>query len=132
MRLAIGSEMLDTRRLRWAFLFKSSNCGGWQGNRSLIGSAQLTHSVNGEPKSCPAFRILPTLASRPTYHSQILEQLVVEGYIVEPEAIAALSPYWTHHVNRFGSYQLDLERHPPTINYDAAVVSANLIPLTES
>jgi hypothetical protein len=64
--------------------------------------------------------------------SQILEQLVVEGYTVEPEAVAALSPYWTHHVNRFGSYQLDLERHSPTINYDAAVVSANLIPLTES
>jgi Tn3 transposase DDE domain len=64
--------------------------------------------------------------------SQILEQLVQEGYPVEPEAVAALSPYWTHHVNRFGAYQLDLKRQPPPINYGATVVSANLLTLLES
>jgi TnpA family transposase len=63
--------------------------------------------------------------------SQILEQLVNEGYTIEPEAVAALSPYWTHHVNRFGAYQLDLTRQPPTIDYDATVVSANLLTLTK-
>jgi TnpA family transposase len=63
--------------------------------------------------------------------SRILEQLVGEGYTVEPEAVAALSPYWTHHVNRFGSYQLNLERQPPTLNYEATVVSANLFTVGE-
>lgn len=63
--------------------------------------------------------------------SQILEQLVAEGYTVEPEAIAALSPYWTHHVNRFGAYQLDLKRQPPMINYEAPVVSAHVLTLIE-
>jgi TnpA family transposase len=64
--------------------------------------------------------------------SGILEGLIGEGYTVEPEAVAALSPYWTHHVNRFGSYQLDLERQLPAINYEAAVVSANLFTVMES
>jgi Domain of unknown function (DUF4158) len=53
------------------------------------------------------------------------------GYTVEPEAVAALSPYWTHHVNRFGAYQLDLKRQPPMINYEAPVVSAHVLTLME-
>lgn len=58
--------------------------------------------------------------------SRILRQLIQEGYSVEPEAVAALSPYWTHHVNRFGSYQLDLERCPCEVDYGIAVVSPDL------
>ena len=52
----------------------------------------------------------------------------MEGYTIEPEAIAALSPYWTQHVNRFGIYDLDLERHPPTIDYQAPITSPTLFP----
>jgi len=46
-----------------------------------------------------------------------------EGHIVNEDAVAALSPYLTHHINRFGRYSLDLERHPPAINYETPVVS---------
>ncbi len=60
--------------------------------------------------------------------SQALQQLVMEGYTIESEAIAALSPYWTQHVNRFGIYDLDLERHPPTIDYQAPITSPTLFP----
>ena len=58
--------------------------------------------------------------------SRVLQQLVLEGYVIEPAAIADLSPYWTHHVNRFGTYLMDLKRHPPAIDYQAPVISATL------
>ena len=54
--------------------------------------------------------------------SRILNELQQEGYPVEPEAISALSPYWTQHVNRFGVYDLNLDRQPPQIDYDELIV----------
>jgi TnpA family transposase len=54
--------------------------------------------------------------------SRILNELRQEGYPLEPEAIAALSPYWTQHVNRFGLYDLNLNRRPPPIDYNLPVV----------
>lgn len=50
--------------------------------------------------------------------SQILHTLQQTGEPVVPDAIAALSPYLTEHVNRWGSYTLDLEQTPPALNYD--------------
>lgn len=55
--------------------------------------------------------------------SRILNELIQEGYTVDEEAITALSPYLTQHVNRFGRYSLDLNRCPPPIDYDAPIVS---------
>jgi TnpA family transposase len=54
--------------------------------------------------------------------SRILNELRQEGVPLDAEAIAALSPYWTQHVNRFGLYALDLNRCPPPIDYDAPIV----------
>jgi hypothetical protein len=39
--------------------------------------------------------------------SRILNELRQEGYPLDADAVAALSPYWTQHVNRFGVYDLD-------------------------
>ena len=52
----------------------------------------------------------------------------MEGYTIEPGTIAALSPYWTQHVNRFGVYTLNMERRPPTIDYQVLITSAMLFP----
>jgi hypothetical protein len=54
--------------------------------------------------------------------SRILHELRQKGYPLEPEVVAALSPYWTQHVNRFGRYDLNLNRCPPPIDYDLPVV----------
>ena len=54
--------------------------------------------------------------------SRILNELRQEGYLVEVEAVVALSPCWTQHVNRFGLYDLNLNRCLPPIDYDAPVV----------
>lgn len=48
--------------------------------------------------------------------SQILNQLMQEGYAFSHEAVAALSPYLTEHINRLGRYHLDLDRHPPALD----------------
>ena len=50
----------------------------------------------------------------------------MEGYTIETEPIAALSPYWTQHINCFGVYELNLERRPPMIDYQVPITSATL------
>ena len=47
---------------------------------------------------------------------------MVVCYPLEAEAISTLSPYWTQHVNRFGIYDLDLNRHPKPLDYDSPVI----------
>jgi TnpA family transposase len=54
--------------------------------------------------------------------SRILNELKQEGYPLDADAVATLSPYWTQHVNRFGSYDLNLDRCPPPIDYDLIVI----------
>ena len=42
----------------------------------------------------------------------------LEGREFDEQAVAALSPYIWHHINRFGHYQFDLTQHSPPIEYD--------------
>ena len=54
--------------------------------------------------------------------SRILQELNTEGYPLEAEAISTLSPYWTQHVNRFGLYDLDLNRRPNPLDYESPII----------
>lgn len=56
--------------------------------------------------------------------SRILNELIQEGHAVDIEIMGALSPYITKHINRFGRYSLDLNRQPPTVNYNWPVLTA--------
>jgi hypothetical protein len=47
--------------------------------------------------------------------------IALEGREFDEQAVAALSPYIRHHINRFGHYQLDLTRHSPPIEYDLPI-----------
>ena len=49
--------------------------------------------------------------------TQGLHTLQQGGQPLDPEALVALIPYGTAHVNRFGRYELDLTRQPPPVNY---------------
>ena len=40
----------------------------------------------------------------------VLRKLREEGITITPEVLAALSPYRTAHINRFGEYTLDFDR----------------------
>ncbi len=44
--------------------------------------------------------------------SRVLGQLKAEGYAVRREDIAAMSPYLTQHIKRFGDYFIDLSEPP--------------------
>jgi len=39
-------------------------------------------------------------------------------YPLEAGEVAALSPYVTQHLNRFGRYDLDMEKRSPQLVYD--------------
>lgn len=50
--------------------------------------------------------------------SRVLHDLQREGYPLEPALVAALSPYLTLHIHRFGRYDLDLDKRPPELVYN--------------
>jgi len=50
--------------------------------------------------------------------TRALKELEAEGMTLTPELLAALSPYRTHHINRFGMYELH-DREPAPVNYGA-------------
>jgi TnpA family transposase len=54
--------------------------------------------------------------------SQIIEQLIAEGYEIGPEDIARLSPYWTEHLKRFGLFVVNLDNQPEAIEPERLVV----------
>jgi TnpA family transposase len=53
--------------------------------------------------------------------TQILRDLASEGYTLSREAVAALSPYLTRHIKRFGDYVLDLSVRPDPLDEEMAV-----------
>jgi len=55
--------------------------------------------------------------------SNIMNDLVREGYKITPEIAGGMSPYRNGHINRFGSYHCDETRQCPIINYDLKVIS---------
>ena len=48
--------------------------------------------------------------------TQALKELEAEGIVLTPELLAALSPYRTHHINRFGMYEVH-DREPAPVDY---------------
>jgi len=53
--------------------------------------------------------------------SRALYTLRAEGAQIEPETVAALSPYIRSHITRFGQYTLDLTRTPAPIEYELLI-----------
>ena len=42
--------------------------------------------------------------------TRALNQLSAEGYVIDPSLLKKLAPYRTQHINRFGSYTLNLNK----------------------
>lgn len=53
--------------------------------------------------------------------SRTLHALRQQHYPLDPILIAALSPYPTLHINRFGRYDQDPTRRPPELNYNLLI-----------
>jgi hypothetical protein len=61
--------------------------------------------------------------------------LAQEGYILTKDELAALSPYQTQHVKRFGNYELDLQTVPQSITDDLLfdiIIPDNPLPLLDT
>ena len=61
--------------------------------------------------------------------SKDLRTLIKHGYYVDPVCVAALSPYATKDLERFGKYTLNLAQVPDPVDYHTPVVSQ--VPLEE-
>ncbi|MDJ0594534.1 MAG: Tn3 family transposase [Pleurocapsa sp. MO_226.B13] len=48
--------------------------------------------------------------------TEVLQQLQREGYLLEREDVAGLSPYLTRHIKRFGDYVIDMESIPRALD----------------
>ena len=59
--------------------------------------------------------------------TRALHTLNGQGMHIEPEAVAALSPYIRSHINRFGLYSFDLSRQPLAIDYELPIFSNGAI-----
>jgi Tn3 transposase DDE domain len=55
--------------------------------------------------------------------SRVLCELIAEGYPVKREDVAALSPYLTRHIKRFGDYFIDLSAPPQPLSESALSLS---------
>jgi len=55
--------------------------------------------------------------------TKALNKLKREGVHLSAEVRCRLSPYLASHVNRFGVYHLELDRHPPAIDYKLPILS---------
>ena len=49
--------------------------------------------------------------------TRALKEIEAEGVALTPELLAALSPYRTHHINRFGVYEVR-DREPAPVDYE--------------
>jgi hypothetical protein len=58
--------------------------------------------------------------------SRVLQALQAEGHSIDPDAVAALSPYITEHIDRFGRYSLDVDQQPPPL--DESIFSTAWLP----
>ena len=56
--------------------------------------------------------------------TEVLRDLLKSGYLITREDVAALSPYMTCHIKRFGDYLIDMETVPNLLDDDKLLVLA--------
>lgn len=106
---------IDLRRKIQAATNKSeafNKCAQWV---SCGGSGVIAENVRDEQRKViksnhlvANLRIFPTLVTM----TRGLQQMWEDGYDIDGEALATLSPYQTEHIHRFGMYTLHLNRIP--------------------
>ena len=55
--------------------------------------------------------------------SRIIKALIRSGWKITPEDVAALSPYVTSHVKRFGDYLIDVDLLPEPYEIELALAA---------
>lgn len=57
--------------------------------------------------------------------TQIIQELNDEGHFISKDILSSLSPYITHHINRYGKYKLNLERKPEEFKYELNIKTSH-------
>jgi len=52
------------------------------------------------------------------YQTKAINKLRQQGVEIPSEVLSGISPYWTEHINRFGIFELDMQKSIPEIEYD--------------
>ena len=50
--------------------------------------------------------------------TNVISQMIADGYIVTPEMLNALSPYHTGHLNRFGLFPMTANREKLRVQFN--------------
>ena len=80
----------------------------WSANIQRSGHARLWSSVGAKiDANASPFSGVGLTSDPICLH---IQELVAEGYPVDEQTIRLLGPYRTEHVNRFGSYTLNMDR----------------------
>lgn len=66
--------------------------------------------------------------------TRALDSLAADGHgtAITPEALAGTSPYLNEHLNRFGSYELDLSKPPAPLPFDLPVYARPPAPASKA
>jgi TnpA family transposase len=112
------SEALN-RFLKWTFF----------GGEGVI-------AENSRDEQRKAIKYNHLVASRLIFHNpcsltRLVQTLEERGEAVPEDAIAAISPYLTEHMNRFGDYTLNLGRKPPQPDYGYTLKQSWLFVITK-
>jgi Tn3 transposase DDE domain len=88
---------------------------------SLVGDSVITEGIRDEQRKIIKYNHL--LANLLIFHTLVtmihaIRHLVDDGYSIDTEALATLSPYQTEHINRFGTSILNLQRTPPPLDLE--------------
>ena len=52
------------------------------------------------------------------YQTKGINKLRAEGMDITNEILSGFAPYWKDHINRFGAFQLEMEKMMEKIEYD--------------
>lgn len=58
--------------------------------------------------------------------TDVLHDMMQEGYAVTPDFVGTLSPYLTEHIKRFGEYFIELDNVPPPLQPDKRFLSIEM------
>ncbi|MFM2666673.1 Tn3 family transposase [Vibrio mediterranei] len=50
--------------------------------------------------------------------TKVINELAEQGYPIDEQVLAGLSPFSRGNLNRFGSYSVNMDREAPTIKFD--------------
>ena len=52
------------------------------------------------------------------HQTKAINKLRAEGMELSDGILGAMAPYWREHLNRFGMFQVDMEKNTANIEYD--------------